>query len=192
MDRSIGSALVLRRIVQGFPIAWEAGFTTVSSIHPQLNVAMLSKRECFLVLLTALTTIAAVPLAQPNPKPVMGSVAIDWNSITVITNQTGSVRKFFESPTATLDLLECHVTTLSPGNSSHPPHHHPEEEIVVIREGSVETLVNGEWKRLGPGSVIFNASNVEHALRNVGDTPAVYHVLMWRSATTPAKPAAPQ
>jgi quercetin dioxygenase-like cupin family protein len=146
---------------------------------------MLTRRELTLVLLTTLTTAGIVVLAQPAAKPVMGSAAIDWNSIEAKTNANGSFRKFFESPTATLEVLECHVTTLNPGASSHPPHQHPEEEVIIIREGTVETLSNGEWKRVGPGSVIFNASNVVHALRNVGDIPAVYHVFMWRSAATP-------
>jgi len=30
--------------------------------------------------------------------------------------------------------------------------------VVLINQGTVETLSNGEWKRVGPGSVIFNAS----------------------------------
>jgi XRE family transcriptional regulator, regulator of sulfur utilization len=148
---------------------------------------MLTRREVALVLITAVTTAGLVVLAQPSSKPVMGAAAVDWNSIKETPTKVGSTRKFFEAPTATLELLECHVTTLNPNESSHPPHHHPEEEIVVIREGTVETLVNGEWKRVGPGSVIFNACNVEHALRNVGETPATYHVLMWRSSTTPEK-----
>ena len=57
---------------------------------------------------------------------------------------------------------------------------------MIIREGNVETLSGGVWKRLGPGSIIFNASNSLHALRNVGTTPAVYDVINWKSATTPA------
>jgi mannose-6-phosphate isomerase-like protein (cupin superfamily) len=150
---------------------------------------MPTRRELLLVCFTAITTAALVVLAQPSAKPVMGSAAIDWNSIEVKTNQTGSVRKFFEAPTPTLELFECHVTTLNPNESSHPPHRHPEEEVIIVREGTVETLVNGEWKRVGPGSVIFNASNVEHALRNVGSSPAVYHVFMWRSAATPKRAA---
>ena len=67
----------------------------------------------------------------------------------------------------------------------HPPHKHPNEELVIIREGNVETLSGGAWKWVGPGSIIFNASNSLHALRNVGTTPAVYHVINWTSATTP-------
>jgi XRE family transcriptional regulator, regulator of sulfur utilization len=45
----------------------------------------------------------------------------------------------------------------------------------------VEALVNGETKRVGPGSVIFQASNQMHTVRNVGDVPAVYHVMRWNS-----------
>ena len=142
---------------------------------------MLTRKELTLVLSTALATAGLVVFAQPT-KPIMSSVAIDWNSIEAKPTQTGFTRKFFEQPTATLELLECHVTTLNPGDTSHPPHKHPEEELIVVKEGAVEVLVNGEWKRVGVGSVIFNAPNVEHALRNVGDKPATYHVFMWRSA----------
>ena len=35
-----------------------------------------------------------------------------------------------------------------------------------MQQGTVETLSNGEWKRVGPGSVIFNSSNQLHGLRN--------------------------
>jgi XRE family transcriptional regulator, regulator of sulfur utilization len=75
--------------------------------------------------------------------------------------------------------LECHVTTLNPGQMPHPPHQHANEELIIIREGTLEVMQNGEFKRIGPGSVIFNASNVIHSLRNVGSTPAVYHVISW-------------
>jgi quercetin dioxygenase-like cupin family protein len=82
--------------------------------------------------------------------------------------EVGSVRSFFKARTATLDELEMHVTTLKPGKASHPPHRHPNEELIIVMQGTVETLSNGEWKRVGPGSVIFNASNQLHGLRNVG------------------------
>ena len=64
---------------------------------------------------------------------------------------------------------------------AHAAHKHPDEELIIIKEGTVEALVNGETHRLGPGSVIFQAANQMHTLRNVGDTPAVYHVIRWNS-----------
>jgi quercetin dioxygenase-like cupin family protein len=119
-------------------------------------------------------------VAPEQPK-VMGSMAFDWAQIPVHKTPIGESRKFFQAPTATLDELECHVTTLNPGEQAHPPHQHPDEELLIIKEGTVEALVAGEWKRVGPGSVIFQASNQLHAIRNVGDTPATYHVIKWNS-----------
>jgi len=80
-----------------------------------------------------------------------------------------------------LDELECHVTTLNPGQDPHPPHQHPEEELYIIKEGTVEVLINGERKQVGSGSVVFAAANQLHGIRNVGQTPATYHVIKWKA-----------
>jgi uncharacterized cupin superfamily protein len=104
----------------------------------------------------------------------------------VTRTATGEVRSVVERPTATLRKLEMHVTTLNPGLAPHPPHTHPNEELVIIDDGIVETLSAGTWHRVGPGSIIFNASNASHALRNVGKTLARYHVVNWSTPATPA------
>ena len=144
---------------------------------------MITRRD-FIVAFTAIA-ITAGAFAGADKPAVLGEAVFDWNSVALIKTPVGSVRSFFKAPTATLDELEVHVTTLKPGLMPHQPHRHPNEELIIIREGTVEALVNGEWKRLGPGSVIFNASNQLHGLRNVGTTPATYHVINWRSAATP-------
>lgn len=141
---------------------------------------MLTKRDSVVALLTAIVTFSMITLAQ-SEKKLMGSSIFDWNSIEVKPTKVGSSRKFFQAPTATLDELECHVTTLNPGESPHPPHQHPDEELMIVKEGTVETLVNGQMKVVGPGSVIFQASNQLHSIRNVGKTPATYHVIKWNS-----------
>ena len=74
-----------------------------------------------------------------------------------------------------------HVTTLNPGQTSHAPHQHPNEELLIVKEGTVEAFVSGEWKKLGVGSIIFQASNQLHAIRNVGTGPTTYHVINWSS-----------
>jgi quercetin dioxygenase-like cupin family protein len=114
-------------------------------------------------------------------RAVMGSTVFDWNSFTAQPNKHGEVRRVVQQPTATLDELEMHITTLNPGASPHAPHQHPDEELIIVKEGTVESLVNGEQKRIGPGSVIFQAANQMHAIRNVGDVPATYHVIKWNS-----------
>jgi quercetin dioxygenase-like cupin family protein len=147
---------------------------------------MITRRDMVVGLIAVSATLCAVAAVDAG-KPVIGESVYDWTAMKVTKTAIGESRSIVKGPTATLDELEMHVTTLDPGKASHPPHKHPNEELVILDKGTVETLVNGEWKRLGPGSVIFNASNVLHGLRNVGDTPAQYHVINWRTDKTPAQ-----
>lgn len=147
---------------------------------------MITRRDIVIALAAVAVTLSVV--AVRSQTPVMSSTVFDWTSIAAKPTDVGEVRQFFRSPTVTLDELECHVTTLKPGMQSHPPHQHVNEELIVIREGTVETLSNGQWKKVGPGSVIFNASNQLHALKNVGTTPATYHVINWKSPGTTKPP----
>ena len=141
---------------------------------------MITRRDVFVALFAVVATLVGVAAAQTQTS-VMRSALFDWNAVAPQQTDVGARRQFFKSPTATLDELSLHVTTLNPGASSHPPHKHPNEEMVIVKEGTVEALVNGEWKKAGPGSVIFNASNELHAIKNVGTTPATYHVINWFS-----------
>ena len=116
-------------------------------------------------------------IAQTTP---MKSKVFDWTKLEVQTTETGARRIVMREPTPTLDELEIHITTLNPGQSPHPPHRHPEEEMMIVKEGTIETTQNGVVTRVGPGSIIFQASNELHGLKNVGTTPATYHVIQWR------------
>ncbi|MES2598406.1 MAG: cupin domain-containing protein [Verrucomicrobiota bacterium] len=143
----------------------------------------MTRRDLKVVLVTLTGTLAALALAQEalNPPPVMGSTIFDWTQLPVKKSEKGESRKVLRAPTATLDELECHVTTLNPGQMAHPAHQHPDEELIIVKEGTVESLVNGELKIVGPGSVIFQAANQMHSIRNAGETPATYHVIKWNS-----------
>jgi len=146
----------------------------------------MTKRELKLVGSTVL--LMCIPMAilarKASLLPDLPSTAYEWSSSKATPTKTGERRAFFQGPTATLDELECHASTLNPGQSAHAPHQHPEEELTVVKEGTVEVLVNGELKRVGPGSVVFQAANQLHSIKNVGTTPAVYHAIKWRSAKT--------
>lgn len=145
---------------------------------------MITRRD-ILVAVTAILATVCLYAAVEKQAPVLPSSVFDWNAMSAKTTDVGSVRSIFRGPTATLEELEMHVTTLNPGLASHAPHRHPNEEVIIVKEGTVEALINGEWKKLGPGSIIFNASNELHGLKNVGTTPAVYHVINWTSSATP-------
>ena len=123
--------------------------------------------------------------AAVTAAPILGPAVFDWNKMVAVKTPVGEVRSLYKGPTATLDELEMHVGTLNPGETSHPPHKHVNEELIIIDQGTVETLSNGQWVRVGPGSIIFNGSNQVHGLRNVGATPAQYHVINVKTAATP-------
>ncbi len=151
---------------------------------------MLTRREFTPILLTALTTAGLAVQAQPDKTSVMTSTATEWSSVEAKTNATGSSRKFFEGSTADLEVLECHASTLNPGATNHVILRRPNDEVIIVKEGTIEAFVNDKWVRVGPGSVIFNAANVPQSMRNAGDGPATYHVIMFRPAATSKQPAA--
>jgi mannose-6-phosphate isomerase-like protein (cupin superfamily) len=151
---------------------------------------MPNRKEFTLILLVALNTAGLAALAQSDKTSAMTSTAIEWNSVEDKTNATGSSRKFFEGPTTTLDVLECHASTLNPGATNHVILERPNDEVIIVKEGTIEAFVKDKWVRVGPGSVIFNVANAPQSMRNVGYGPATYHVITFRSPATTPKPAA--
>jgi len=115
----------------------------------------------------------------------------DWEQLTVQPTDVGQRRSLFDSPTATVNNLEFHITTLNPGQQSHAPHRHPNEELVMLKEGTLEAILNGKMIPMPTGSVLFIAPNDLHAVRNVGTTPATYFVVTWRTPKTGAASATP-
>ena len=149
---------------------------------------MLTLRHLRLVLFTALASLGIAAHAQDKTTP-MTSKAIEWNSLEAKTNATGASRKIFDGPTASLDALECHASTLNPGATNHVILTRPNDEIIIVKEGTIEAFVGEKWVRVGPGSVIYNAPNVPQSMRNPGDVPAVYHVITFRPAAAPKQSA---
>ena len=135
----------------------------------------------------SLATLAA------QQQQVQRSTTFEWAGLEARSTPIGMRRTVMQAPTPTLEELAIHITTLNVGQVSHPPHQHPAEELLIVKEGMVETLQNGKATRLGPGSIIFHSSNDMHNIRNVGSTPATYHVIQWKTAgaAQPAQAPAP-
>ncbi len=144
---------------------------------------MLTKRDLIVAGMAVFATLAAVQLSSSETR-IMKSNAVDWNAMEAKETKYGMSRKVFQAPTPTLDELECHITTLNAGQSPHAAHHHVDEELILIKEGTVESTLNGVSRQVGPGSVIFQASDEMHGIRNAGQTPATYFVVKWK---TPGK-----
>ena len=139
---------------------------------------MLTARDIKVALAAAVLTLTGAGMMRAQT-PVMGSRIFEWDALKVEKTKVGARRDVVRLPTATLDELEMHITTLDAGQTSHAPHQHPAEELIIIKEGTLEVMQNGETRGAGPGSVIFEASNDMHGLRNVGEEPATYFVVKW-------------
>jgi quercetin dioxygenase-like cupin family protein len=147
---------------------------------------MITRRNAIAALVALPAALEAATAAR-SEEPILGPTVFHWNEMKAVKNDKGEVRSLCRTPTATLDQLEMHITTLNPHTASHEPHRHVNEELIILREGECETLSNGQWVKVEPGSVVFNASNSLHAFRNVGSTPATYHVINWSPDKTRIK-----
>ena len=143
----------------------------------------MTRREIsFLVLGLMAGAAATGVIAQGSASPaLLASGVYAWDSFPVEKTASGERRAVFDAPTATVDRLETHVTTIDAGKASHAAHKHPDEELVYVREGVIEATINGVTQLAPAGSVIFFASNDLHGMRNAGDKQASYFVLRWTS-----------
>jgi mannose-6-phosphate isomerase-like protein (cupin superfamily) len=79
-------------------------------------------------------------------------------------------RNFADGKTLKLSVVRPHLAT-------HPPHSHPEDEFFFILEGKAEFFLDGKWTPVGPNTSLYCPSNVEHGIRNAGDTELKYLVI---------------
>jgi quercetin dioxygenase-like cupin family protein len=148
-------------------------------------------RRDLCVALSSFAALAAVPAdsqtaaaqstaAQltPNREPVLSvQRAYPFDQLPAAKNANGESRAVVHGVLPTGEAVELHETTLLPGHMPHPPHKHRHSDFMLIREGQLEFDNDGTPERVGPGGVIFAASNVMHGLKNVGEADANYFVI---------------
>ncbi|MEO7415108.1 MAG: cupin domain-containing protein [Opitutaceae bacterium] len=145
----------------------------------------------FVALLPALAVLSSMlPAQTPDPAkvapaPKLVSDLYDWETLVVTQNAKGVRRAVFDGPTATVDKMHVHSTTLNPGEKSGEPSKHLQEEVIIVKEGLVEANWDGKSKTGGPGSVIFFAAGATTFLRNAGATPCTYIVVYYYTPLTP-------
>ena len=107
----------------------------------------------------------------------LASQALRHEDLPVRKSAHISSRAMFKGRTHANVLLDIHETELAAGEAPHPPHSHIHEELVMIRSGVLDVTIAGKTTRVGPGSVLYIASNEFHGWRNPGTTSAQYFVL---------------
>jgi quercetin dioxygenase-like cupin family protein len=115
--------------------------------------------------------------ALPGENTLSKSETFAFDKLPAHKSESGVSRPVVQGVLATGEAVEVHETTLLPGHMPHPAHKHRHSEFMMIREGDLEFDNDGTKERVGPGGVIFAASNVMHGLKNVGETPANYFVI---------------
>lgn len=148
-------------------------------------MAGIDRRDLF-GMFSALTALAAMGgdvLAQtPSPgslttAALSKSRVMRFADLAVIKlDNGGQQRRVMSGTLPTGEFIEVHETVLPAGKMPHPPHHHPNTEWLFIQSGKLEYNDNGTIVPVGPGDIVFSASNVEHGLNNVGTTDASYIV----------------
>ena len=131
----------------------------------------------------------AMSPARPGEKVLSESKTYRYGELPVKESANGESRAVVQGVLVTGEPVELHETTLLPGHSPHPPHRHRHSEFMLIRDGDLEFTSDGNTSRVGPGGVIFAASNTLHGLKNVGEQPANYFVIAIgrESGVTPVK-----
>jgi mannose-6-phosphate isomerase-like protein (cupin superfamily) len=145
----------------------------------------MDRRSLFAVI-SALAAVAAAggdAVAQTpakgrmTTKELSKSRVIRFKDIPVVKLDNGGTQRPVMSGTLpTGEFIEIHETVLPAGKTPHPPHHHPNSEWLFIQNGKLEYNDNGKIVPVGPGDIVFSASNVSHGLNNVGTTDATYIV----------------
>jgi mannose-6-phosphate isomerase-like protein (cupin superfamily) len=69
------------------------------------------------------------------------------------------------------------LSVVKPHSATHPPHKHVEDEFFFILEGKAEIFFDGMKKEVGPNTSLYCPSNIEHGIRNIGDTELKYLVI---------------
>ena len=145
----------------------------------------MDRRDLFAVFsaLAAVTAAGGEAMAQTpkqgrmTTRELSKSRVIRFKDIAVVKLDNGGIQRPVMSGTLpTGEFIEIHETVLPAGKTPHPPHHHPNSEWLFIQSGKLEYNDNGRMVAVGPGDIVFSASNVSHGLNNVGTTDATYIV----------------
>ena len=139
----------------------------------------ITRRDLVVASVSISLAVAGLALAQSAGKPVMHSSFFNWADMKVATTKTGERRAVCDAPTPTLANLECHISTLNPGESPHAPHRHADEEIMILKEGTLAAIQGDHTNTVNAGGIIFEASNELHGLINIGTNRATYFVIKY-------------
>lgn len=93
------------------------------------------------------------------------------------TIKTKAGYQFWFADADFIDGRTLKMSVVAPFSATHPPHKHIEDEFFFVLEGTAEFYLEGKTKIAGQYTSFYCPSNVEHGIRNVGDTELKYLVI---------------
>ncbi|HNX78964.1 MAG TPA: cupin domain-containing protein [Prolixibacteraceae bacterium] len=121
-------------------------------------------------------TVSTPPSGKADPQ----SVVYPWEEMTFVPSEKGGRRNVLQRPTALLNELEIHTTSLKAGLPSHAAHTHSDDEFILVKTGMVEETVNGKPVKAGTGSLIFLSGTDHHGIRNAGEETCEYYAIRFK------------
>jgi mannose-6-phosphate isomerase-like protein (cupin superfamily) len=118
--------------------------------------------------------------AQPHPATAQSAYTIDncVKSFSMTdTVRTAAGYQYWFADKNFADGKTLKLSVVAPHSATHPPHTHGEDEFFFVLEGKAECSLAGKTRVIGPMSSFYCPSNVEHGIRNAGDTELKYLVI---------------
>jgi mannose-6-phosphate isomerase-like protein (cupin superfamily) len=119
-------------------------------------------------------TVIVTPTA-----PVLPDGVINISKIKPVSMPGSQVFVHYNGPTDQLSGACAGMAILAPGASPHEPHRHPEEEFMIVAEGTGVIQCGGKTTKVGPGAMMYAASNTLHGITNTGKNPMTFYWSKW-------------
>lgn len=140
------------------------------------------------LLVGAITEYSVLPPGSPSALETRAladtviSGVVSWADRVPVRQENRLRRDLISGPTALLDLLSVHATSLGPGKAPHASHVHDDrEELLIIRQGTLQVSIGQDTTVLGPGSIACILPGDRHGWVNAGTDTAIYYILHFKS-----------
>ena len=135
----------------------------------------MKKLFTLILFLASMPMLAQTPSDSTQQKFTIENCVSQFDSSKVNPTQVGY--QFWFVDKNFLDGRTLKMSVVKPHAATHAPHSHAEDEFFFVLEGTAEFYLDGKTAIGTPYASFYCPSNVEHGIRNVGDTELKYLVI---------------
>lgn len=129
----------------------------------------------FILFGNSVNITAQTEIQQPEKKYTIDNCVNEFNSAKTEPTKVGFQYWFADKNFA--DGKTVKLSVVAPHSATHRPHKHAEDEFFFVLEGTAEFYLDGKTKTVGAMTSLYCPSDVEHGIRNVGDSELKYLVI---------------